>query len=96
MDVYKKSFGDNKIASLGASSFFGEKALLSCDTRQATCVAATNVKCLALARDDFVLMLGNMEDLLSGKGIPTLKESVIMTQTSFLRAQKYITLSLND
>mmetsp|Transcript_15562 Transcript_15562/g.33527 ORF Transcript_15562/g.33527 Transcript_15562/m.33527 type:complete len:757 (+) Transcript_15562:50-2320(+) len=96
VDVYKKSHGNNKIASLGVSSFFGEKALLSYDTRQATCIAATNVNCLALARDDFVLMLGNMEDLLSGQRIPTRKESIVMTQTSFRKDQTYIKLSLND
>mmetsp|Transcript_37602 Transcript_37602/g.80214 ORF Transcript_37602/g.80214 Transcript_37602/m.80214 type:complete len:678 (+) Transcript_37602:178-2211(+) len=56
-----------KLASLGVNSFFGEKALLSSDTRNATCEAETDVECLTLLRDDFVLLLGNMEDLLSGK-----------------------------
>lgn len=66
VDVYKKAAGNAKIVSLGVNSFFGEKALLSSDTRQATCVAATNVECLTLARDDFSLMLGSLEDVLKG------------------------------
>jgi len=64
VDVSKNN---SHVASLGVNSFFGEKALLSSDTRQATCVAASDVECLTLLRDDFVLLLGNMENLLSGR-----------------------------
>lgn len=38
--IYKKQLGDKPIATLGKQKFFGEKALLSDDVRQATCVAA--------------------------------------------------------
>ena len=53
VDVSQKG---KTLASLGVNTFFGEKALLSSDTRNATCVAATNVECLILLRDDFVLL----------------------------------------
>lgn len=67
VDVFKKDTGDNKpVATLQSGNFFGEKALLSEDVRQATCVATSDVKCLFLMRDDFVLMLGNLQDLLDG------------------------------
>ncbi|EED96498.1 predicted protein [Thalassiosira pseudonana CCMP1335] len=67
VDVFKKSAGSEKLATLGVHSFFGEKALLSSDTRQATCIASSDVECLTLSREDFVRMLGNFEDLLSGR-----------------------------
>jgi len=64
VDVSKNG---QKLASLGVNTFFGDKALLSSDTRNATCVATTNVECLTLLRNDFVLLLGNLKDLLAGK-----------------------------
>ena len=64
VDVYIKEKGARPIVTLQKGSFFGEKALLSSDTRTATCVASTDVKCLLLMREDFVLMLGNLQDLL--------------------------------
>lgn len=67
VDVFVKSQGNSKVATLTEHKFFGEKALLSSETRNATCIAATSVTCLSLTREDFVLMLGNFEDLLSGK-----------------------------
>jgi len=67
VDVFVKSQGNSKVATLTEHKFFGEKALLSSETRNATCIAATAVTCLSLTREDFVLMLGNFEDLLSGK-----------------------------
>ena len=54
------------IAVLRAGAYFGEKALLAEDKRQASCVAETAVRCLTLGRDDFVMMLGSLEDLISG------------------------------
>ena len=67
---------EKTIVSLGVNSFFGEKALLSSDTRQATCVAETNVECLTFLRGDFVLLLGNFEDILAGKKRLTTSESI--------------------
>jgi len=58
---------DGNVAQLGKGQFFGEKALLSEDVRKATCVASYEVKVLFMMREDFVLMLGDMQDLLDGK-----------------------------
>lgn len=43
VSIYKKELGDKPIATLGKEKFFGEKALLSDDVRQATVVAARYV-----------------------------------------------------
>ena len=65
VDVYIKEKGNKPLVTLKSGDFFGEKALLSSAVRTATCVAATNVKCMLLMREDFVEMLGNMADLMS-------------------------------
>ena len=64
VDVYKSSHGDQPLVSLKKGNFFGEKALFSNDTRTATCVASDRVKCLVLAREDFVRLFGDLQDLL--------------------------------
>mmetsp|Transcript_29310 Transcript_29310/g.61080 ORF Transcript_29310/g.61080 Transcript_29310/m.61080 type:complete len:679 (+) Transcript_29310:139-2175(+) len=69
------------LATLGVDTFFGEKALLSSEKRNATCVAETDVECLTLLRDDFVLLLGNMEDLLSGRRMLKKAQSLFVNNT---------------
>ena len=70
VDVLKKGENNDKpIASLNRGNFFGEKALLSEDVRNATCVASTDVKCLYLMRENFVLILGDLQDLIDGKSV---------------------------
>ncbi|KAL7548649.1 hypothetical protein ACHAWF_011919 [Thalassiosira exigua] len=66
VDVYIKDKGSRPIVTLKQGTFFGEKALLSSEegVRTATCVASSDVKCMLLMREDFVLMLGNLQDLL--------------------------------
>ena len=67
VDVFTTEQGSEEpVASLTSGQFFGEKALMSEDVRQATCIASTDVKCLTLMREDFVRMLGNLQDLLNG------------------------------
>ena len=66
VNIFKKENGGEPVASLSTGHFFGEKALLSEDVRQATCIASSDVKCLFLMREDFVLMLGDLQDLLDG------------------------------
>lgn len=61
--VTKKGAG-KPLATLGAGNFFGERALLSDDTRQATCTARGDVRALYLNREDFSRMLGSFEDLM--------------------------------
>lgn len=79
-----------KVVDLGVNSFFGEKALLSSDTRQATCTATNDVECLTLLREDFVLLLGNLEDLLEGKRKP------IQRGESFAVAAEKTTYVMSD
>ena len=67
VDVFKKEKGNDPIATLKKGQFFGEKALLSDDVRQATCIATTDLRCLTLMREDFVMMLGSLQDLLDSK-----------------------------
>lgn len=64
VDIYIAERGDKPIHTLQSGTFFGEKALLSSDVRTATCKAASNVKCMLLMRADFVLLLGDLKDLL--------------------------------
>ena len=64
VDVYIETKGNSPVTTLKSGSFFGEKALMSSDVRTATCIASSDVKCMLLMREDFVLMLGDMKDLL--------------------------------
>lgn len=57
---------ENKLTVLHQGAYFGEKALLKEDVRQASCIAESKVVCLTLGREDFIDMLGSMEDLMSG------------------------------
>ena len=68
IDVFITEQGDEPVARLTSGQFFGEKALMSEDVRQATCIASSDAKCLTLTREDFVRMLGNLQDLLNGVG----------------------------
>ena len=56
----KKSEGVVGTATQG--DFFGHRALLNDEVRQATVIAKSDVTCLILERQDFVSMLGNFED----------------------------------
>jgi len=68
VNIFKKQLGDKPIAKLGKEKFFGEKALLSDDVRQATVVAASpEVVCYVMTRGDFTRMLGNLQDTIDGK-----------------------------
>lgn len=57
---------ESKLTVLHTGAYFGEKALLKEDVRQASCIAESRVVCLTLGREDFIDMLGSMEDILSG------------------------------
>uniref|UniRef100_A0A7S4J9G5 cGMP-dependent protein kinase n=1 Tax=Odontella aurita TaxID=265563 RepID=A0A7S4J9G5_9STRA len=66
VDVFIEEKGVKPVITLKTGAFFGEKALTNeDDVRTATCVAASeSVRCLCLFREDFVLMLGELQDLL--------------------------------
>lgn len=78
-----------KIVDLGVNTFFGEKALMSSDTRQATCTANTDVECFTLLRDDFVLLLGNLEDILKGR------RKIVKAESFYDRSEK-TTYAMSD
>ncbi|CAN0303018.1 unnamed protein product, partial [Scytosiphon promiscuus] len=46
-------------------SYFGERALLSDETRKATCMAIGPTMCLSLGREDFASVLGPLEEVMS-------------------------------
>jgi CRP-like cAMP-binding protein len=50
---------------LSKGQFFGERALLCGEPRNATVEAMSNVQCLALSRDSFDVVLGPLGDILS-------------------------------
>jgi cGMP-dependent protein kinase len=52
------------IMTWGHGNFFGEKALLQDDVREATLRAKTNVTCFLLTREDFNRVIGNLEEIL--------------------------------
>ena len=64
VDIIKD--GD-KVASKGPGDVFGELALLKEDKRAATVTASSKVKLLALGREDFVAMLGNVSGACQGR-----------------------------
>mmetsp|Transcript_12686 Transcript_12686/g.27552 ORF Transcript_12686/g.27552 Transcript_12686/m.27552 type:complete len:694 (-) Transcript_12686:268-2349(-) len=73
VSIFRRDLGDKPIATLGKEKFFGEKALLEDDVRQATVVAASStVVCYVMTRGDFTRVLGNLKDILDGK-IPSKK-----------------------
>jgi len=75
VEVFKKSNGDKPIATMKTGQFFGEKALLSEDVRQATCIASSDLKCLMLTREDFNLMLGDLKELLDASSTAQTRET---------------------
>jgi cGMP-dependent protein kinase len=52
-----------RVALLERGAYFGERALLREELRQASCVAETPVTCLSLGRNDFIAMVGSLEDI---------------------------------
>ena len=55
---------EEKLTVLHQGAYFGEKALLKEDVRQASCIAESKVTCLSLGREDFIDMMGNLDDLM--------------------------------
>lgn len=64
VDVFIQKNGNTPVATLTGGQFFGEMALLSNEPRAASCVAKTDVKCHILLRNDFILLLGDLESLM--------------------------------
>jgi CRP-like cAMP-binding protein len=64
VDVFIEKVGNTPVATLSAGQYFGEMALLSNEPRAASCIAKTDVKCHILMRNDFILLLGDLESLI--------------------------------
>jgi cAMP-dependent protein kinase regulator len=62
--VTKDNAADEVSRRLGCGDYFGELALLSSDTRQATVTAVKTTKCLRLDRRTFKRLLGPLEAIL--------------------------------
>ena len=83
VDVLKKDSCNTPISSLVSGQFFGEKALLSEDVQQATCIASSEVRCLYLMQEDFVLMLGDLQDILDAS--TSKRDDPILTKDEAVR-----------
>uniref|UniRef100_K3X7Z9 cGMP-dependent protein kinase n=1 Tax=Globisporangium ultimum (strain ATCC 200006 / CBS 805.95 / DAOM BR144) TaxID=431595 RepID=K3X7Z9_GLOUD len=55
---------ETQIRILKPGDHFGEMALFKDETRSATCTALTQVQCLTLGREHFILMLGTIQELM--------------------------------
>lgn len=53
------------LITLKKGDYFGEMALMLNDKRHANCIAVNEVKCLTLNREKFILLLGNIQDVLA-------------------------------
>jgi len=74
---------EDKLADLKTGDYFGEKALLSEDTRQASCVATSKVVCLTLGREDFVDMMGTIDEMMAKEGTSEAAPEVAEEPTGF-------------
>jgi CRP-like cAMP-binding protein len=86
-----------KVATLSRGDYFGEKALLADDVRQASCLAVTKVICLSLSRDDFITMIGSWQDITDMNNMPN---SALAKQrrlrASVYDSQYHISISLDE
>lgn len=57
---------EGTVATLSAGGYFGDRALVADETRAATCTAGDEgAKVLALDREDFIALLGSIEELIT-------------------------------
>jgi len=93
-----KKDGDSTtdIATLVSGKYFGEKALLSEDRRQATCTATCDTGCLSMDRTNFVEMLGHLQDLIDRPvgGADAAKAGAEVTDSS--KSQYYVDVLYKD
>jgi len=87
-DLYGK-----KVATLSRGNYFGEKALLADDVRQASCIAVGKVVCLSLSREDFIAMLGTWHDI-SESG--TSEETATFQDVTTARPNFQLSVKLED
>jgi tRNA A-37 threonylcarbamoyl transferase component Bud32 len=85
---------DEKLAVLKQGSYFGEQALLREDVRQASCFAESKVTCLSLGRDDFIDMMGTMEDMMTKE--KKVEEAVVAPAVDTTEAFAQMNITLAD
>jgi CRP-like cAMP-binding protein len=88
----------NKLATLKRGDYFGEKALLADDVRQASCVAVGKVICLSLSRDDFIAMIGSWQDItnVNVNHMHNLAAKKAKIRESVYDSQYHISIHLDD
>lgn len=91
----KMLFGD-KVATLSRGNYFGEKALLADDVRQASCVAVGKVVCLSLSRDDFIAMIGSWQDITDVKNIQKFAAKQRKIRASVYDSQYHVNIDLEE
>jgi len=64
------------LTTLRKGAYFGEQALLREDVRQASCIAVDKVTVLTLGREDFMDMLGPLQDIMEGKKVVVEEQKV--------------------
>ena len=67
---------EEKLTVLKQGDYFGEKALIHEDVRQASCVAESKVVCLSLGREDFIDMMGSLDDMINKTNTAIVVENV--------------------
>ncbi|KAJ1454783.1 kinase-like domain-containing protein [Pelagophyceae sp. CCMP2097] len=77
-EVVVRTHKDGVVATLCAGGYFGDRALKADDKRAATCTAKGSVLLLCVDRDDFITLLGSIEDLVeNGTNVEVAVESTI-------------------
>jgi CRP-like cAMP-binding protein len=92
-----KTEGDNNVkelTTLTTGKYFGEKALLSEDRRQATCTATCDTRCLSMERTNFVDMLGHLQDLIDRPSAHASKEADVEVDAK--KSQYFVDIQYKD
>lgn len=95
-DKGTRNLKGNKLATLNRGDYFGEKALLADDVRQASCIAVGKVVCLSLSRDDFIAMIGSWQDILHVDHLQSLAAKKAKIRQSVYDSQYHVSLHLED
>lgn len=83
-------FPGEEMTVLRTGAYFGERALLSEDVRAATCIARTSVTCLTLERNDFIHMLGDLQDLLIKKPKAPRRDTEEPVNTNAMKEEVFV------
>jgi cAMP-dependent protein kinase regulator len=95
--VWQQQMVDGKpiwvqLTTLHKGDFFGEKALLSEDVRQASCIALGDVSVLTLHRQDFIQMLGSWKDMVTTADSSGVTEAPVVSSMDHKEFLKNMTM----